>query len=103
MKTALLKAGESVFVVDDLLATGGTLAAAVELVSARIALTSLAKETSPFVSRINLSSPCSCSLQVKRCGAEVKGCMCVIGLPELNGAAKVGAPCHTLFNFAAGC
>ena len=55
---------EKVVVVDDLLATGGTLASSVAL--------------------------------LEGAGAEVVGCVVVIELPELGGAAKVGKPVKTL-------
>eukprot|EP00051_Salpingoeca_urceolata_P025544 m.460775 g.460775 ORF g.460775 m.460775 type:complete len:182 (-) comp20344_c2_seq6:20-565(-) len=63
--------GATVVLVDDLMATGGTMAAAVEL--------------------------------IKTVGAVPAECVCIVGLPELNGPEKVDAPCFSLIDLPAGC
>ncbi|XP_031551201.1 adenine phosphoribosyltransferase-like isoform X1 [Actinia tenebrosa] len=64
MQEDALKPGQKVVVFDDLIATGGTLVAACDL--------------------------------VKSAGCEVKQCIALLELEELNGKAKLSVPCHVL-------
>ena len=57
------------------------------------------RQSGPCVRRTSLAH----AAQVRKLGGTVAECLCLIGLPELNGAAKVGAPCFTLLNLPAGC
>ncbi|EDQ87269.1 uncharacterized protein MONBRDRAFT_38051 [Monosiga brevicollis MX1] len=66
-----LKPGDKVVFVDDLIATGGTLRAATEL--------------------------------VRKVGAEPLLATCIVGLPALEGATKVGIPVHALVPLPSGC
>eukprot|EP00053_Salpingoeca_punica_P005688 m.55924 g.55924 ORF g.55924 m.55924 type:complete len:183 (+) comp13358_c0_seq1:39-587(+) len=71
MQEGAVKPGQVVVIVDDLLATGGTMACAVNL--------------------------------VRKAGANVVECLTVVGMPELNGTAKIDVPCFALMNVKASC
>jgi len=62
-----IKPGQKVVIVDDLLATGGTMKATVEL--------------------------------VRKFGADIVGCLCLIELADLKGVDKVDAPFHAFISY----
>ncbi|EDO33035.1 predicted protein [Nematostella vectensis] len=62
-----LTPGQHVVIIDDLIATGGTLVAACEL--------------------------------VKQAGCQVKQCVVLVELEDLNGKENVDVPCHVLIKF----
>ena len=67
IQKSALREGQKVVIIDDLLATGGTLKASCEL--------------------------------VKKCGASVLCCICLIELMDLDGRSKVDAPFHAFLKF----
>jgi adenine phosphoribosyltransferase len=67
MQEDAVKPGQRVVVLDDLLATGGTMRASVEL--------------------------------LRKMGADVRGCACIIELGFLSGREKIDIPVHSLIAF----
>ncbi|RDD61686.1 adenine phosphoribosyltransferase [Ferruginivarius sediminum] len=67
MQEDAVKPGQRVVVLDDLLATGGTMRASVEL--------------------------------LRKMGADVRGCACIIELAFLSGREKIDIPVHSLISF----
>ncbi len=65
-----IKPGDRVVILDDLLATGGTLAASVEL--------------------------------TRKVGGDVKGAVCIIELPDLQGRSKLDIPVDSLIQYEGG-
>ncbi|KAJ9702596.1 hypothetical protein PVL29_004371 [Vitis rotundifolia] len=97
MHVGAVHPGERALVIDDFVATGGTLSAAIRLLSKLkdIACTLWTTYFSHSLQYFVHSG--KFSVLVERVGAEVVECACVVGLPEVEGQSRLnGTPLYIL-------